>query len=128
MASLRVLALATYYQAATCLALFVLGLVLWRDGVWAILAGGCLMTVNFIALRLLAARALSGSSPRLAYGVALGGKLVLVAGVLALFILVLDMHVLGLAVGMSSLFFGIGLATAHTAFSARPAVTNPNET
>jgi hypothetical protein len=121
MVSMRVLALTTTYQALACVLLFVLGLVLWGDAAWAILAGGSLMTLNFLALRWLAARALGGARPRLAYGIVLATKLVLVAALLAILVLVLDMHVLGLALGMSSLPAGIGLATAHTAFAAAPA-------
>jgi len=71
MVSLRVLNLATTYQVLTCGLFFTLGLVHWGDAAWAVLAGGCLMTLNFVALRWLAARALAGSRPKLAYGIAL---------------------------------------------------------
>ena len=121
MVSLRVLTLASVYQVVAAVVLVGLGLWWWPSRVAAVGLGSLVMTINFFALRLLAARALGGSKPKVAYALALSLKFAAVAGLLALFVLVFELDVLGLALGMSSLFFGIGLATAHVACSAPPA-------
>ena len=39
---------------------------------------------------------------------------------MAVLVLILEIDPLGIAIGMSSLFIGIGLATAHGAFDTEP--------
>ncbi len=129
MVSARVLTLASIYQVLASVLLVGLGLWLWPERATAIACGALVMTANFFALRLLAARALGGSRPKMAYALLLSLKFAAVAALLALFVLVLELDVLGLALGMSSLFVGIGLATAHAAWSApSPAVAGSRTT
>ena len=120
MVSPRMLTRASWYQAASTVALTLLGLWLWPHLAIAIFAGGLLMTSNFAAMRYLLVRALQGKKRKLAYGIALASKFAVVLGVLAALILVLEIDPMGIAIGMSSLFFGIGLATAHGAFDTEP--------
>lgn len=129
MVSPRMLTRASWYQAASTVALTLLGLWLWPHLAIAIFAGGLLMTSNFAAMRFLLVRALKGKKRKLAYGIALSSKFAVVLGALALLVLVFDIDPMGIAIGMSSLFIGIGLATAHGAFdteSEQPA-HNPLE-
>jgi hypothetical protein len=129
MVSPRMLNRASWYQAASTVALTLLGLWLWPHLAIAIFAGGLLMTSNFVAMRYLLVRALQAKKRKLAYGIALSSKFAVVLGVMALLVLYFEIDPMGMAIGMSSLFFGIGLATAHGAFdteSEQPA-HNPIE-
>jgi hypothetical protein len=120
MASVRVLTLASIYQVCVVVLSSLCCLFVRPDLTLAVAVGGMLMTANFVALRLLAARALKGAHVKLAYAVALAGKFAVVAGLLALLVIVFEIDVLGLVLGMSSLFLGVGLAIAHVAFSSQP--------
>ncbi len=120
MVSPRMLTRASWYQAASTAALTLLGLWLWPHQALAIFAGGALMTSNFVAMRVLLLRALAGRKRKLAYGIALASKFAVVLGALAVLVLVLEIDPVGIAIGMSSLFIGIGLAAAHGAFDTEP--------
>ena len=125
----RMLSRASWYQAASTVALTLLGLWLWPHLAIAIFAGGLLMTSNFLTMRFLLVRALQSKKRKLAYGIALSAKFAVVLGVLALLVLFLEIDPMGIAIGMTSLLIGIGLATAHGAFdteSEQPA-HNPIE-
>ena len=115
MSSLRYLTLTTTYQVAAVIFLTGLSTWLWPMRSVAVFAGGALMAANFWALRFLAARAILGKAPKLAAGIALVSKFVIVAGLMAFCILVLRLDVLGFAVGMSSLLVGVFLAMVHQA-------------
>jgi hypothetical protein len=111
---------ASWYQAASTAVFALLSLWLWPALALAIGVGGALMTANFWAMRVFLARALAGSNRRLAYGIALSVKFVVVLGLLAVLVLVLQIDPIGIAIGMMSLFVGIGLAVAHGAFDSEP--------
>jgi len=117
MATLRNLTLTSWYQAAAVAVMTLAFLALSPSRALAVLVGGTIMVANFLALRYFAAKALLGSKPKLAAGVALVVKLVVVAGLMAFCILVVKLDVLGFAVGMSSLFIGVLLAMVHLAFT-----------
>ena len=125
MATLRSLTLITWYQAATVVVMSLASLLVSPGRTVAVLVGGVIMVLNFWALRFFAARALLGAKPKLAAAVALVVKLVVVAGLMAVCIVVVKLDVLGFAVGMSSLFAGIFLAMVHQAFT-RTAPTAPS--
>ena len=116
MVSPRMLTRASWYMAASAVALTLLGLWLWPHQALAIFAGGALMTSNFVAMRFLLVRALQGKKRKLAYGLALAVKFAVVLGIMAILVLVFEIDPMGIAIGMSSMFIGIGLATAHGAF------------
>ncbi len=117
MVSKRVLVLASAYQLGAALVGWLLSLWLWPELMSAVLFGGLLMTLNFWALRYFADKAMGGSQPKVAYALLLGFKLVATMGLLTLAILVLRLDAVGIAGGLSTLFVGIGLATAHQSFS-----------
>jgi hypothetical protein len=117
MATLRNLTLTSWYQAATVIFMTLVSLLLSPTRSLAVLTGGTIMVLNFLALRFFAARALLGAKPKLAAAMALIAKLFIVAGLMAFCILVMKLDVLGFAVGMSSLFVGVFLAMIHQAFS-----------
>jgi len=118
MATLRSLTLITWYQAGAVLLASLASLAWSPTRALAALVGGALMTANFWALRVLAARALLGARPKLAAGIALVAKFAVIAGAMAVCILVLHLDLLGFAIGMSSLFIGIAAATVHGAFAS----------
>lgn len=117
MVSKRVLVLASTYQLGAAVAFWLLSLWLWPELMSAVLFGGLLMTLNFWALRFFAAKAMGGNDPKIAYALLLGFKLVATMGLLTLAILVLRLDGVGIAGGLSTLFVGIGLGTAHQSFS-----------
>ncbi|MEE8408549.1 MAG: hypothetical protein V3T05_02995 [Myxococcota bacterium] len=117
MVSQRVLVLASAYQLGAAIVFSLLSLWLCPERMTAVLFGGLLMTLNFWALRFFAAKALGGSQPKVAYALLLSVKLVAVMGLLAIAMLVLRLDALGIALGLSTLFVGIGFATAHQSFS-----------
>ena len=118
--SVRLLLRVSIYQIAAVLVMSLASLWLWPNRAIAVLSGGGLMALSFWALRFFAAGALTQKRAKLAYGIGLAIKLVVVMALVALFILVLKLDVLGFAIGMSSLFFGIGLATLHEIVSRAP--------
>ncbi len=121
MVSKRVLVLASAYQLGATVGAGLLSLWLWPEGMTAVLFGGLLMTLNFWALRFFAAKAMGGSQPKVAYALLLAFKLVATMGLLALAILLLHLDAIGVALGLSTLFVGIGFAVAHQSFSQPPA-------
>ncbi len=123
MTTFRILRLASLYQLAGLAALLVVVAFTWPRGAGGVLLGGLLMALNFWLLRFLLTKAFGGSQPKVAYALALGFKLVLVLGLMALLVLVLHVDALGLAAGLATLFVGIMGATAHQSF--QPATDCP---
>jgi hypothetical protein len=117
MVSLRVLTLASIYQGAAAAIFWGLSLWLWPGRHVAVLAGGGLMALNLIALRWLGGKAMNAESRKPALALALAAKLVAIMGLIALFVLVFRLDAIGMALGLSTLLAGIGLGTAHQAFS-----------
>jgi small-conductance mechanosensitive channel len=117
MVSLRVLTLAGIYQGASAVVFWALSLWLLPQRHVAVLVGGGLMALNFVALRWLGTRAMNAENRKLAYGLALAFKLIAIMGLMAVLVLVIRIDAIGLALGLSTLFVGIGLGTAHQAFS-----------
>lgn len=113
MASFRLLRLASLYQLAGLAALLPVVAFVWPRGMGGVLLGGLLMAANFWLLRFLLARAFGGSQPKVAYALALGFKLVLVLGLMAVLVLVVRVDAIGLAAGLATLFVGIMGATVH---------------
>ncbi len=119
MVSPRVLNLASTYQIVASALLFAFCLFLWMPGVWGVVAGSVLTSVNFWAMRYLANRTLLAENPKLLHALLLAVKFVVVIAVLGTLVLVFDLHPVGLVLGMGTLLLGIFAATAHVAFSAR---------
>jgi hypothetical protein len=99
-------------------------LVFWLEAAPGVLAGGLVMAGNFWVMR----RALekltdagAANRTKVLYGLFLVTKFFLVMGALALMVLVLRLDALGIALGMLSLFVGIGLGVAHHALRRAPA-------
>lgn len=111
----RMLQTASQYQLAS-VAILALGCAaLWPAGALGVLAGGLLMTGNFWFLKTMVQRVFDGpqDKAKAVYALLLAFKFAAVLGALALLILVLEVHPIGIAVGMTSLFFGIGFALVH---------------
>lgn len=117
MVSLRVLSLASIYQGAATAVFWGVSLWLWPERHFAVLVGGGLMALNFSALRWLGRKALNAEDRKLAYALALAIKLFAIMGLMALLVLVFHLDAVGMALGLSTLFVGIGLGSAHQAFS-----------
>ncbi len=120
----KMLNIASVYQVA-CVAVLSLGcLFLWPEGALGVLCGGVVMAGNFWFLRTMLARLMQAGERKgkAAYAIALGFKFVVVAGLLGLMIVVLEIHPLGIALGMMSLFLGVGLGVVHATFSQNEAI------
>lgn len=107
----------TYYQLGAVVLMTALAAAFWSAAALAIGVGGLLMAGNFWLVYTFAGKALKGARPKVAYALLYGVKLLAVMGAMALALLVFHLDALGFAVGMSSLFVGIGLATAHQALA-----------
>jgi len=121
MVSMRILSLASAYQLVSVVLFSTASAWLLPNRALAVLVSGAVMTLNFFGLRWLASKALNSERRRAAYAVALIGKFFVITGVLAAMVLVFRLDVIGIALGMSTLFVGIGLATVHQSFSAAAA-------
>lgn len=124
MLSPQLLAIISRYQLAVVALGALLTLVFWSDAAPGVVAGGAVMAGNFWIMRRALEKLVDGGTgqrTKLLYGLFLIGKFFLVMGSLALMVLVLRLHPLGIAVGMLSLFAGIGLGVAHQALRRAPA-------
>lgn len=118
----------TSFYHLVCVGVAAIGcLVVWPDGALGVLVGGVLMAGNFWVLRAMMRRILSGAANRtkLIYAILLALKLVAVMGVMAVLVLVIDINPIGLALGMATLFFGVGLTALHAVF--RPNLFPPQQ-
>lgn len=110
----RILDIAIRYQLAAATAASLLSLVFWHDGALGVLSGGALMAGNFWFLKSLMGQLLVGSTrSRAVYAVMLGLKLAVALAAMAFLVLVVRVHPLGLALGMATMFAGLGLGVAH---------------
>jgi hypothetical protein len=120
MFSPHLLALISRYQLAAVALAAALTLVLWTEAAPGVVLGGAVMAGNFWIMRTALQKLVgdgTSSRAKLLYGLFLVSKFFLVMGALALLVLVVRVHPLGIAVGMLSLFVGIGLAVAHRALA-----------
>ncbi len=110
----RTLGLVTLYQLACAVLAAVLTFLLWRPGAVGVLLGGGFGTLNFWGLRLLAERALLGEGKhKLLWGLLLAVKLALALALMAALLIVLRVHPLAFALGLSTMIIGMMLALAH---------------
>jgi hypothetical protein len=94
--------IAMVVTAAACL-------VWWPAGALGVVAGGLLMGANFWFMRTMMTRAFAGpnNKAKAIYALLLGAKFFFVLAALALLVLVVQVHPIGIAAGMSTLFVGI---------------------
>lgn len=106
------------YQLGAVAVLSAASLAWWPQGAVGVVAGGLLMAANFWLLKLLANR-LTANGPngtKIVYGLMLASKMVVVLGIMAALVLVFEVHPIGIAVGMASMFIAVGLSAAHMIF------------
>jgi hypothetical protein len=110
-----VLLTAGRYQLAAVAVLGAVTLALWPAIAPGTVAGGIVMAANFWFLRTMATRIFTGPADRAkaVYAVLLGMKLVLALAAIAVLVLLLELDPVGLALGLSTLFIGVGAATVH---------------
>ena len=117
MLSARTLTLASKYQIGVVLLATTLAFFFWREAAAGILLGGGLMASNFWAMRYLVFKAIGEGRPNMLYVGALAFKMLVVLAVIALLLKVFAPSAAGFALGMTSLFVGIGLAMTHQTLS-----------
>jgi len=121
----KLLHTAALYQAVSAGLLATALLFIWPEGAVGALAGGALMAGNFWLLRVAVTKLMAGGGhnrAKLLWGLLLAFKLVVLLALLALFVIVLDLHPVGLAAGMFTLFLALVLASLHQALlGPRPA-------
>jgi hypothetical protein len=117
--SLRFLNLTSIYQVVAVALTSLVTFVAWPAGALSVLFGGGFGAMNFYALRGMGERALSANDHRLAWVLALGLKLVTTLGVMAALVFVLELDVLGFALGLATLFVGLLAALSHITLAAR---------
>ncbi len=118
-----VLDIMTRYQAVAVAIVGTVAAILLPELVAGVLAGGVIMAGNFwllktVALKVMQPQAGTSKGP---YIVILGFKFIAVFAALGILVLVFDVHPLGLALGMCTLFIGAGMTALHQVIS--PATT-----
>jgi len=109
----RILSLISRYQLAALAFMAIGALFVDREIALGLLAGGALIGANFGLMRFLFGKALGGEKPSVAYGLLLGFKFTAVLGAMWLLVSVAELHPTGIALGLSTLFIGIGLGASH---------------
>ncbi len=117
MGSMRMMSLATWYQAGAALVAGLVCFWLWPAGAWGVLFVGAFAVSNFWAWQVLVRRSFGEGKPRPIYLVALGTKMLVTLGILTLIVVVLRPPALAIALGLSTLFVGLALAMAHLSLS-----------
>ena len=84
----------------------------------ATLVSGILMTLNFQGMRFLLAGISQGDGNSTFYAILLGFKLLVMLGMVAILIAVLELNLNGLLVGLSSFFPGVALGIVHMQLTA----------
>jgi hypothetical protein len=115
MISARTLQLASLYQIAVVLSAGLLSILFWDGAASGIFLGGLLMGANFWARRYLASKVFEPERAKPVYLIALGMKMMVALGLIALLLKIFSPHPVGFAIGMATLFMGIGLAITHQA-------------
>jgi len=110
----RALILTTWYQIPVLALASLASAYLWPEGALAILVGGLLMGGNFWAIRVLVAKVFTAEKPKTSYAILLAGKFVLVMALIPLLLWALELDPLGFAVGLATVFAGVGLSVVHT--------------
>jgi len=120
MVSSKMLALASRYQFATLAILSLISLFIDREIAVGLLAGGILMGGNFWLMRFLLFKAMGGPKPSVAYALLLALKFGVVLVLLWVLVSILQLHPTGIALGLLTLFIGIGLSFLHLLFQPKP--------
>lgn len=113
MVTLSTLRLALLYQIAVAGVATLLSVVFWSIGTSGLFLGGLVMALNFWALNFLAARVFQNGQTKGAYVIALAFKMVLAMAVIAGILHFFHPYPVAFALGLGSLFLGIGLALLH---------------
>jgi hypothetical protein len=116
---LRALELSTRYQIPILLLATVASVGLWPEGAAGVLIGGILMGANFWLIRFLLGKVFLSEQPKTGYVIMLGGKFVAVMGAIPLLMWAFDLHPLGFALGLMTVFVGIGCAVVHVQLSPK---------
>ena len=116
----KMLGLALRYQVVAGLVFVAVSATLWPSGSTGVLSGVLLAAVNFWFLQYAVSKLFVSEKPNLLWAVLLGFKFVAVLGAMAVLVLVARVHPLGMALGLFSLFIGIGFGTGHTMTMAKP--------
>lgn len=116
------LTLASRYQFASLAVLAFATLFVDRDIALATLAGGVLMGTNFWLMRFLLFKAMGGSKPSVAYALLLAVKFGFVLLMMWVLVNQLQLHPTGIALGLLTLFIGIGLSAVHLVLQPKPTV------
>ena len=106
------------YQIGAVLALSLGGLYFSPEMAMATLVSGILMTLNFQGMRFLLAGISQGDGNSTFYAILLGFKLLVMLGMVAILIAVLELNLNGLLVGLSSFFPGVALGIVHMQLTA----------
>jgi hypothetical protein len=120
--TLHSLALVGRYQLVTTLIGVLAALAAWPQGAMGVLAGGLIMYGNMRAMAFLLQR-LASAAPvksKLPYLVMLALKFVAVLSVVGALVLVADIEPVAIALGMLTLFLGVGLGVLHITLRGEP--------
>ena len=120
MVSSRMLTLASRYQFATLALLSLISLFVDREVAIGLLAGGVLMGANFWLMRFLLFKAMGGAKPSVAYALLLALKFGIVLVLLWVLISIFQLHPTGIALGLLTLFIGIGISLLHLLLQPTP--------
>jgi len=118
--SSKMLTFASRYQFAALAILSLVFLFVDREIAVGLLAGGVLMGANFWLMRFLLFKAMGGSKPSVAYALLLALKFGVVLVLLWVLVSVLELHPTGIALGLLTLFIGIGLSLLHILLEPKP--------
>jgi len=114
--------LVTRYQFVAVAALSLGALFVSPEIAMGSIAGGVVMAFNFWAMRVLLHKAvgLGGAKPSMKYALLLIAKFGFVLAAMFILVNVFELNVIGIALGLFTLFVGMGLAMLHGLFVARP--------
>ena len=114
MVTSRMLHLTSRYQLAVLAVMSIGSLFIDRELATGLLAGGTVMGANFWLMRYLLFKAVGGAKPSGAYALLLGLKFGIMLAALWVLVGVLELHPMGISLGMVTLFIGIGLGLMHS--------------
>ena len=122
MLSPKMLLLASRYQGASVATLCLVTMLIDPNMSLGIAGGGLLMAGNFWVMRVLLIKAFGDSKPSAAYALLLIPKFGFTLVAMWALVSVLKLDPAGIALGLSTLFLGIGLGVTH--LSLQPASTS----